>query len=239
MIIILPVSLSLYLSNIATLLQQIGELCLSSDYSDVTFIIGQNKLPAHKCILAARSPYFRAMLYSVDDESIRSTTTEGAYREKMHLDSNNIELKVSLDAFKHTLKFFYTGYVSLNKLEQSIILDLLRLAHDFSIEDLESGISAYLIKNLTLQNSCAVLDAACAYDLTRLQDATLLFMDRHATEVLNSSNFKILTPKSLTSLLIRDTFYIPEIEIFKAVLEWRNHEESDSEFQVILLKSIC
>lgn len=222
--------------NIAKLLQQIGELCQNSNYSDVTFIIEQNELPAHKCILAARSPYFRAMLYTIGDESTRSTTTTRDNRVKMHLNSNNIELKVPLEAFKHMLKFFYTGHVSLNKLEQSIILDLLSLAHDFSIEELESGISAYLIKSLTLQNCCAVLDAACSHNLTLLKDATLLFMDQHATEVLNSSHFKILTPKSLTSLLVRDTFYVAEIEIFKAVLEWRKHEESDSDIQVVLLK---
>jgi BTB/POZ domain-containing protein 9 len=39
--------------------QQMAQLCMSNDYSDVTFIVENQALPAHKVILASRSEYFR------------------------------------------------------------------------------------------------------------------------------------------------------------------------------------
>ena len=36
----------------------IGELYLDSTTSDVTIVIGDDRLPAHKCILISASPYF-------------------------------------------------------------------------------------------------------------------------------------------------------------------------------------
>jgi BTB/POZ domain-containing protein 9 len=43
--------------------EQMAQLCLNQDYADVVFIVENQKLPAHKVILASRSEYFRALLY--------------------------------------------------------------------------------------------------------------------------------------------------------------------------------
>lgn len=43
--------------------ENIGSLCLSAEYSDVTLVVEGVRIPAHKVILAASSDYFRALLY--------------------------------------------------------------------------------------------------------------------------------------------------------------------------------
>ena len=45
--------------DVNELSQNIGQLLLSDDYSDVCLVVGSTRLPAHKVILAARSEYFR------------------------------------------------------------------------------------------------------------------------------------------------------------------------------------
>lgn len=70
-----------------------AQLCMSSDYSDVTFNVENHKLPAHRVILAARSEYFRALLYGGLSET---TQTE-------------IELQIPLEAFKALLRYIYSG----------------------------------------------------------------------------------------------------------------------------------
>lgn len=70
-----------------------AQLCQSSNYSDVTFIVENEKIPAHRVILAARSEYFRALLYGGLSEASQS----------------EIVLKIPLEAFKALLKYVYSG----------------------------------------------------------------------------------------------------------------------------------
>lgn len=70
-----------------------AQLCMSQDYSDVTFIVENQKLPGHRVILAARSEYFRALLYGGLSESTQK----------------EINLNIPLDAFKALLRYIYSG----------------------------------------------------------------------------------------------------------------------------------
>lgn len=70
-----------------------AQLCMSDDYSDVTFIVEEHKIPAHRVILAARSEYFRALLYG----GLSETT------------QHDIKLEIPLEAFKCLLGYIYSG----------------------------------------------------------------------------------------------------------------------------------
>lgn len=178
------------------------------------------KVPAHKIILAARSPYFRALLYGGLAESTQ----------------NDIELKVPLEAFKTVLKYVYTGYMSLNQMNDEDILDSLGLAHQYGFKVLELAISGYLTSHVTQKNCCEILDAAQLYDLQKLSDVCMTFMDQNITELLASSSFKMLSQDSLCKLLERDSFFVQEIEIFNGVNEWYKHNPS-ANIEVLQSKS--
>lgn len=191
-----------------------SQLCLNSEYSDVTFIVEGVKLPAHKIILAARSSYFRALLYG----GLAETT------------QREIELNVPLEAFKALLQYIYTGCMSLSKMKEENILDSLGLANQYGFEALELAISTYLTNNLSQKNCCAILDAARLYNLETLSDVCMTFMDRNSTELLTSCSFKTLSQDSLCTLLDRDSFFAPEVQIFNAVHEWcKNNPNADIE----------
>lgn len=187
-----------------------GELCMSSEYSDVTFIVENQKIPAHRVILASRSSYFRALLYGGLAESTQS----------------EIELNVPLVAFKTLLEYIYTGFMSLSQIKEEHILDTLGLANQYGFEALEEAISTYLKKKLSLENSCAILDAARLYNLETLTAVCMTFMDRNATSVLSHPTFKCLSQSSLCSLLQRDSFFAQEIEIFNAVHDWIKYNQT-------------
>lgn len=72
---------------------QMAQLCMSYDYSDVTFIVEEQKIPGHRVILAARSEYFRALLYGGLSESTQHV----------------IKLEIPLEAFKCLLGYIYSG----------------------------------------------------------------------------------------------------------------------------------
>lgn len=69
------------------------------------------------------------------------------------------------------------------------------------------------------------------YTIETLSDHCMTFMDGIATEMLTSSNFKTLSQDTLCTLLERDSFFAPEVEIFKAVNEWYNNNP-DADIEV-------
>lgn len=162
-----------------------AQLCLNEDYSDVTFIVENQRLPAHRVMLAARSEYFRALLYGGLSESTQK----------------DIHLKVPVEAFKALLRYIYSGHLSLSQMDEDNILDTLGLANQYGLTELELAISDYLVQYLALNNACAILDAARLYNLEKLTKVCLTFMDRNAADILQHETFKSLSKVSLVSAI--------------------------------------
>lgn len=185
--------------------EHIGALYLNDEYSDIILKVDGTKFHAHKVILAARSEYFRALLF-------------GGMRESQQ---SEIELKdTSIDAFKALLKYIYTSHMSLATLKEDTVLDILGLAHQYGFVDLEAAISDYLRQTLSIQDACAIFDAARLYHLHYLTKVCATFMDAHAPEIIAHHSFNQLSSEGLIELVSRDSFYASEIEIFRAVVEW-------------------
>lgn len=197
-----------------------GALYLSDDFSDVTFIVEAEKIPAHKCILATCSPYFRALLFGGWSES----------------SSTEIELNVPLNAFKIVLKYIYTVHIPLRQMEWQTIYDSLSLAHMYGIEEMEAMIITHLINTLSLENVTTFIGLS-TYAPEKLKNAISAIMttiDQIATEFLFTNEFKKLPQSVLCSLIGRDSFYAPEADIFRAVLEWcKYNQKTGDDIQVI------
>ncbi|XP_002732994.1 BTB/POZ domain-containing protein 9-like [Saccoglossus kowalevskii] len=187
--------------------EQIGNLFLSEEYSDITFIVEDKRFYAHRVILAARCEYFRALLF-------------GGMRESRP-DCTEIELKDTTPvAFCALLKYIYTGRMNLQDLKDDALLDVLGLAHRYGFTDLEMSISDYLRATLNIHNVCLIYDVASLYQLRSLKDTCCSFMDNNAAEVMSSEAFLALSESALREVISRDSFCAVEIDIFRAVLSW-------------------
>lgn len=185
--------------------EDIGSLYLSSDYADLTLLVAGQKLSVHKTILAARSHYFRALLFG----GLKETNQE------------EVELKdASLCGFKGLLKYIYTGKLSLTDRREEEVLDILGLAHLYGFVELESSILDYLRVILNIRNVCSIYDAALMYHLESLKNVCLDFMDGHAMDVIQHESFLQLSCAAVNELTARVSFYAPEIHIFLAVQKW-------------------
>ncbi|EAA04341.3 AGAP006870-PA [Anopheles gambiae str. PEST] len=183
----------------------LGELCTSVDYSDVTFLVQNEQIPAHRAILAARSEYFRALLYDGLKESNQSKIT----------------LDVSSTAFKQLLRYIYTGSSELKDMEVDDILTLLGLVHQYGITAFVKAISDYLYGVLTVANVFTMADEARLLDLAELADKCYEFMDGNACSVIKHDSLSNLSFDTLVMVLGRGRFkHIEEIEIFQAVHKW-------------------
>ncbi|XP_041768288.1 BTB/POZ domain-containing protein 9-like isoform X1 [Anopheles merus] len=197
----------------------LGELCTSVDYSDVTFLVQNEQIPAHRAILAARSEYFRALLYGGLKESNQSKIT----------------LDVSSTAFKQLLRYIYTGSLELQDMEVDDILTLLGLVHQYGITAFVKAISDYLYGVLTVANVCTIADEARLLDLAELADKCYEFIDGNACSVIKHDSLSNLSFDTLVMVLGRERFkHIEEIEIFQAVHKWCNNNDVAEEKKTYL-----
>ncbi|XP_076298372.1 BTB (POZ) domain containing 9 isoform X3 [Lasioglossum baleicum] len=193
------------IEHISHLSDDIGALCLSDDYSDITLIVDGQRFNGHKIILAARSQYFRALLFGGLKESTQ----------------REIELQdANLTAFKGLFEYIYTGRMSLTDKREEVVLDILGLAHLYGFSELETSISDYLREILNIKNVCLIFDAALFYRIECLTRVCQGYMDKHACEVIQHESFLQLSAAALNELVSRDSFYAPEIDIFLAVESW-------------------
>lgn len=196
------------IDHVSSLSDNLGELVENSEYSDITLVVENKKFPAHKVILAARSDYFRALLFGGMMESQPGTT--------------EIELQeTTAKPFEALLKYIYTGKMNLLDVKQEEhLLDILGMSHRYGFVELETSISEYLKAILNIKNVCLIYDLANIYSLKSLCNVCKEFMDRNASHILHSEAFLGLSQSSVKELISRDSFCAPEIEIFNAIREW-------------------
>lgn len=175
------------------------------DLSDVTFIVDEKEFYLHRCVLASRSSYFRALLF-------------GGMRESQE---DKVELRDTSDAaFSKLIFFIYTGRIELQLLDKDLVLDILRLAHRYGLEQLVSLLSKFLNSTLRLRDVCKIFNHAIMFQLDDLVQSTSDFMDRHATEILESEELLNLSDDALIKLISRNSFCASELVIFRAVAAW-------------------
>ena len=211
--------------HIHYLSDHIGALFLNDEYSDVALIVEGQCFRAHRVILAARSEYFRALLF-------------GGMKESRLED---IELRdTPLQAFRQLLRYIYTGHMSLANQKDELILDILGLAHQYGFTDLETAISDYLrLSLLSIRNVSLIYDTASLYQLQNLVNACCSFVDRNASEVIKHESLTALTASSFQAIISRDSFCAPEVDIFLAAWNWdKANPDATEEERAFILSAV-
>ncbi|KAI6190191.1 BTB/POZ domain-containing protein 9 [Aphelenchoides bicaudatus] len=136
------------------------------------------------------------------------------------------------------LKYIYSGRIRFQSFKFEVILDVFVLAHKFVFADLEIALCDYLKHILHHSNVAAVYALADFYQLDDLALSCTDFMDKHAEEVLKTDAFVQLSGSSLHKIFARDSFCVPEIEIFNIVSKWIQLNPDDKEYRKLLLDQV-
>ncbi|CAH8633453.1 unnamed protein product [Dicrocoelium dendriticum] len=192
-----------YIDHSVDVASSIANLRGNDAFSDVTLVVQGVSFAAHRVILAARSEYFRALLYGGLAESSRSV---------IHLND------ISATAFRFILQYIYTGRLNVRKLRT--MLEVLGLAHQYNFHSLEMALSSHLTHSLRLSNVWLIYNLAVLYNLEDLINACLKFLDGIAPAPLHSPHFLRLSQTAVERLLSRDSFCASEIEIFRSLCAW-------------------
>ncbi|XP_051054954.1 speckle-type POZ protein-like [Phodopus roborovskii] len=157
-----------------TMADELGELWENSLFADCCLVVAGQEFRAHKAILAARSPVFRA-LFQRDMEESRT---------------NRIEiLDLEPHVFKAMMCFIYTGKApDLHNMADTV----LPAADKYGLERLKVICEDALCRDLSVENAAHTLILADLHSVGQLRMQALDFIKAHASEVSETSGWKTM-----------------------------------------------
>ncbi|KAL7298420.1 hypothetical protein TKK_0008211 [Trichogramma kaykai] len=146
-------------------------LFLDESLSDVELKSASEKgIPAHRVVLAAASPVFKAMF---SHDMLENKTQ-----------SVNIT-DVDYDVAVEMLRFIYTG--SVEKEEVSFIIDLLPVADKYQLEELQNKCEEILSSNLSTNNAIDILKVADKCSMKNFKENVIEFIKMHINQSPDSN----------------------------------------------------
>ncbi|XP_036282232.1 speckle-type POZ protein-like [Pipistrellus kuhlii] len=167
------------------LASELGGLWENSWFTDCCFCVAGQEFQAHKAILAARSPVFRAMFGHAMQESI----------------TNRVEI-IDMEAavFKEMMCFIYTGNApNLDKMADG----LLAAADKYALERLKVMCEEALSSQLSVENAAEMLTLADFHSADQLKTQAVDFINSHAKDVMETEGWQAMVasnPSLVTEL---------------------------------------
>jgi len=161
--------------------EDLGELLRTGEGSDFKFVVEGEEMPAHRLIVASRSPVFKALL----DNDMR----EGK--------ENTIHIHdVRAPAFQILLHFVYTdalpAEVSGDNLEVTMAQHLLAAADRFELPRLRAICEKHLCETVDIANAATTLTLAEENHATELKRHCLEFVAQNLSSVMVTSGFEYM-----------------------------------------------
>ncbi|XP_068251018.1 kelch-like ECH-associated protein 1B [Palaemon carinicauda] len=176
--------------------------------TDVKLEVGREIFHGHKIVLAAASPYFKAMF-------------TGGLRE---CEMDTVKLQgFCPTVLAHLLCFMYTGEIVINEM---LVCQLLPAATMLQMNHVIEACCSFLEKQLEAGNAIGIANYAQQHGCMELFCKANSFIEQHFTEVSEEEEFLQLSPCQLLNLIKRDELNVPdEKDVYNAVLRWVMHDE--------------
>ncbi|XP_055303218.1 BTB/POZ domain-containing protein 3-like [Sitodiplosis mosellana] len=171
-----------------------------NETGDVTFVVESESIRAHRNILAAISPKYKAQFY-------------GAHADKGEIHVND----VSAAAFNEFLQFFYLNRVDLNTKN---IEGVLNLAKQSLVDAFVTECIDFLMEVVNVDNLCWAYRLAISYDIKKLKDHCEPQISANTKKVFASEDFINCDHDLLIHILKLDTMDCKETEVFDACIAW-------------------
>lgn len=180
-----------------------GMLLDNAESSDITFDVAGEKFPAHKLVLAARSPIFRSKFFDELEE------------DKQEIIISDLEPKV----FKAMLHFIYRDTLTedvdvdvatpssscMSSVSDTLTAKLLAAADRYGLERLRLMCGSHLCKDISVNSVAKILSLADEHHATELKAVCLRFAAENLAAVMRSDGFEYLKENcpSLQSELLK------------------------------------
>eukprot|EP00457_Paulinella_chromatophora_P003141 gb/GEZN01003147.1/.p1 GENE.gb/GEZN01003147.1/~~gb/GEZN01003147.1/.p1 ORF type:complete len:594 (+),score=55.44 gb/GEZN01003147.1/:120-1784(+) len=175
--------------------------------ADVVFVMGTERVFAHRLILAAQSVVFEAMLYPKNAST--GSVYAGLVKGPLEVNLEGVEAK----HFKALLRLLYDSDEP-TPLEESP--GILQLANKYHLEQVKMRCLAFLKEHITKDNCLQLFAQGVPYSLS--------VCARYAHGILSSAAFLELSEDLLKPLISSDFLAVDELTIFRSVLRWGRYQ---------------
>ncbi|KAM0857735.1 hypothetical protein ACQ4PT_048285 [Festuca glaucescens] len=164
----------------------LGRLLDQTDGTDVSFIIDNETFPAHRAVLSARSPVFKAELFgSMAESTMSSITLHG----------------ITPATFKTMLRFIYTDELPAEDKHQDssteMVQNLLAAADRYALDRLKFICAQKLWDEVSVDTVAAILGFAETYNCQELKNKCIDFfaVEKNFKQVMFTDGYAMLLLK--------------------------------------------
>eukprot|EP00066_Takifugu_rubripes_P010166 XP_003977759.1 PREDICTED: kelch-like protein 40a [Takifugu rubripes] len=194
-----------------TLLQDgLCDLLETDKFVDCILKIKDEEFPCHRLVLAASSPFFKAMFLSDLEES-----------KKREIVLRDVEPGV----MGMIIRYLYTSDIDLT--EQNV-QDIFIVANMYQIPSIFSVCVSYLQEKMVLGNCLAIFRLGLLLDCSRLVLAAKDFICERYQVVSRDQDFLQLGPSELALIITSDALNVLQEElVFESLMDWVKHDEAN------------
>ncbi|CAF1622452.1 unnamed protein product, partial [Adineta ricciae] len=203
-----------------SLLEALNDLRLSRQLCDVTIVVGQHEYPCHKNVLAAASPYFRAMF----------TTSEMCESSQPSVTLNGVDP----DAMFELIEYAYTSEITIC---ENNVQSLLSAANLLMMQAVRDACSSFFERFLDETNAIGINCFAELHGTQELTKKAKRFVLKKFSQVVQQDEWLHVSAQKVIEFIKEDDLRITsEDEVYEACLRWLNHapEQRKNDFHSIL-----
>ncbi len=191
-------------------MNELNKMRMEGSLCTVRFDLNGKLIDAHKNILVAGSPYFRAMFCGNFEES-----------KSKGLEEPIVLKEIDSEAFETVLKFMYVDQLDLTT---GNVTQVLAAAHLLQLTDAVDLCEKFMVDEASVSTYLQFRIAAETYDLKDFLQ--LDFFQENFVALSKTQPFKELD-KQMLCTLTKDMLYYSgdEIEVFRAAVDWLEHAQ--------------
>lgn len=158
----------------------------NQELSDITFVIGNQEIPAHKQIVSARNDVFAKMLNC----------------DMLEKKNSRVEIiDIEEDIFKLLLRYIYSG--NLETKDTEVLLKLLVAADKYSVKSLVSVCGYRLIDNLSVDNAIQIFITSDLVNVNFLKNTCMNFIMEKKDIIVGTQTYKEIAESSTSNFLTK------------------------------------
>ncbi len=189
------------------LLDSLKSLYDTKQLVDVTLCVQNRKFQCHRNVLAATSPYFRAMFTTDLSESRRDTVT------LYEVDPASVKLIID---------YCYTGSVDITSHNAQ---NLLAAASLLQLLPIQKACAKFMESQLDVSNCVGIHYFAHIHECRQLRSKALEHIEKHFVEVSQGEEFLQITKDRLVEIIASSELNVEKEEtVFEALMRWVRYE---------------